>query len=90
MAQSVGDYDGRLHNDRLLAVRRVLPHHRPACWPRMPGFTARLACKHQPAHNSASNLQGSKLVGKTVAGLQPLLDAGDARLFRPLEVRQGC
>lgn len=64
-----------------------MPQHRPASWPRMPGFTARLACSHQPAHNP--DLQGSKLVGKTVAGLQPLLDAGDARLFRPLEVRQG-
>lgn len=27
------------------------------------------------------------MVGKTVAGLQPLLDTADTRLFRPLEVR---
>lgn len=27
MAQSVGDYDGRLHNDRLLAVRQSQPAH---------------------------------------------------------------
>lgn len=29
---------------------------------------------------------GSKLVAKTVTGMQPLLDAADPRLFRPLEV----
>lgn len=51
MAQSVNGFDGRLHNDKLLA--------------------------------------GSKLVGRTVADLQGLLDAADPRLFRPLEVGLG-
>jgi hypothetical protein len=31
-------------------------------------------------------LAGSKLVGRTVAGMAPLLDSADPRLFRPLEV----
>ena len=31
-------------------------------------------------------LAGTKLVGKTLAGLQPVLDAADPRIFRPQEV----
>ena len=101
MAQSVGDYDGRLHNDRLLAVRK--PRATQHAVHSMP-----FRCCSSSAHARQEQLseapvlgrrfcvtllslpcpaQGSKLVGKTVAGLQPLLDSADARLFRPLEVR---